>query len=688
MKNLYRSKLLLVSVIALTVLLVALDSFMLRYSPKLFWITLPLLLLSGGIAVGKLLQIRVNEYAYYDRVDKIIDNTNHKALMSFPLPVALVNNDRRILWCNDAFGSCFFRPNDDESSIDSITTEHFSMLSGEGMEVYKNGRWYRVCSREIKYNSDDGDSSSRLIKENVANATDPVHIMFFRDITGFKSLQEEHRRSKPVVIIVAVDNYDDIAGSNRESDKTFVTVQIDRLLEEYFKDKNAVLRKMSGDKFIIVTEERFAQKMVDERIKLLELAHQIKVNDRSCVTLSIGMGRNSDSHSESESLAWQALEKAIGRGGDQAAVSKGREAGYDYYGAETQRTERTGGSVRTRITADRIKVLINSADAVYIMGHAYGDYDSVGAAIGLAASIRRMGKQAYACVSRELDRSGNVKNLSEQLLGRFSEYDPPLVIEPKVAAIRFSENSLLCIVDTHIEKKVDSVELYEKADQTRVIVIDHHRKGDNEIPAVISWVDPNASSASEMVTDLLQYFGDAGNLTPLEAEALLAGITLDTKDFVMRTGEATFEAAARLRKYGADTILVKKLFATSMKSRMRRSKVVASAEMYRGFAISVVGESFEDIRVVCSQAADEMLNITGVDASVTVYPIDNGWSFSARSLGKVNVQILMENIGNKKDDGGGHLTMAGAQLYNIDKEEAVQKLYDAIDKYYNNLPQD
>lgn len=688
MKNLYRSKLLLVSVIALTVLLVALDSFMLRYSPKLFWITLPLLLLSGGIAVGKLLQIRVNEYAYYDRVDKIIDNTNHKALMSFPLPVALVNNDRRILWCNDAFGSCFFRPNDDESSIDSITTEHFSMLSGEGMEVYKNGRWYRVCSREIKYNSDDGDSSSRLIKENVANATDPVHIMFFRDITGFKSLQEEHRRSKPVVIIVAVDNYDDIAGSNRESDKTFVTVQIDRLLEEYFKDKNAVLRKMSGDKFIIVTEERFAQKMVDERIKLLELAHQIKVNDRSCVTLSIGMGRNSDSHSESESLAWQALEKAIGRGGDQAAVSKGREAGYDYYGAETQRTERTGGSVRTRITADRIKVLINSADAVYIMGHAYGDYDSVGAAIGLAASIRRMGKQAYACVSRELDRSGNVKNLSEQLLGRFSEYDPPLVIEPKVAAIRFSENSLLCIVDTHIEKKVDSVELYEKADQTRVIVIDHHRKADNEIPAVISWVDPNASSASEMVTDLLQYFGDSGNLTPLEAEALLAGITLDTKDFVMRTGEATFEAAARLRKYGADTILVKKLFATSMKSRMRRSKVVASAEMYRGFAIAVVGESFEDIRVVCSQAADEMLNITGVDASVTVYPIDNGWSFSARSLGKVNVQVLMENIGNKKDDGGGHLTMAGAQLYNIDKEEAVQKLYDAIDKYYNNLPQD
>lgn len=686
MKNLYRSKLLLASVIALAVLLVVLDGSMLEYSPKLFWITMPLLLLSGGLAVGKLLQIRVNEYAYYDRLDRMIDNANHKALMSFPLPVALVNNDRRIQWVNDAFSSCFFRLTEDESSIDSITTEHFSMLSGDGLEIYKNGRWYRVCCREITYNSDSDSSNGKLIKESVAKATDPVYVMFFRDITGFKSLQEEHRRSKPVVIIISVDNFDDIAGSGRESDKTFVSVQIDRLLEDYFSDKNAVLRKISGDKFLVVTEERFVQKMTDERIKLLEMARQIHVNDRNAVTLSIGIGRYASNLSESESYAWQALDKAIGRGGDQAAVRK--ESGYDYFGAETQRTDRSGSSVRTRVTADRIKVLINSADAVYIMGHSYGDYDSVGAAIGLAASIRRMGKQAYACVSRELDRSGNVKNLSEPLLTRFSEYDPPLVIEPKVAAVRFTESSLLFIVDTHIEKKVDSRELFEAADPTRIVVIDHHRKADNEISAVISWVDPNASSASEMVTDLLQYFGEAGNLQPLEAEALLAGITLDTKDFVMRTGAVTFEAAARLRKFGANTILVKKLFATSMKNRMRRSKVVSAAEMYRGFAISVVDESFEDIRVVCSQAADEMLNINGVDASVTVYPIENGWSYSARSLGGVNVQVLMENIGNKKDDGGGHLTMAGAQLYNITKEEAVQKLYDAIDKYYNNLPQD
>lgn len=686
MKNYYRSNILLALVLTLVVCLVVMDVMLFSDKPMTFWISLPLLILVSGMTLGKLLRIRLNEYSYYDRLDKSIDNANHKALMSFPLPVALVNDERRILWCNDGFVNAFFRPSDEESSLDILTSEHLSLFVGDGREVKINGRWYRLTAREVVYAADTNDSSRKLLQNAEIDSASKVNILYFTDITLFKSLQEEHKRSKPVVLIISVDNYDDSLGTNRESDKTFISVQIDRLLEEYFSAMNAVMRKITGDKFIVVVEERFVQKMIDERMKLLEQARQIKVNDRTVVTLSIGVGRTAANLSESESFAWQALDKAIGRGGDQAVVRK--ESGYDYFGAETQRTERNGSSVRTRITADRIKVLINSADAVYIMGHGYGDFDSVGAAIGLASAIRRMGKQAYACVSRELDRNGNVKNLSEQLLVRFSEYDPPLVIEPKIACVRFTESSLLVIVDTHIEKKVDSPELFGMADPSHVVVIDHHRKADNEIQAVISWVDPNASSASEMVTDLLQYFGDAGTLQPLEAEALLAGITLDTKDFVMRTGEATFEAAARLRKFGADTILVKKLFATPMKSRMRKSAVISSAEMYRGFAISVVDESFEDIRVVCSQAADEMLNITDVDAAVTVYPIENGWSYSARSLGKINVQVLMENIGNKKDDGGGHLTMAGAQLYNIGKDEAVQKLREAIDSYYDNLPQD
>ncbi|MBQ4165582.1 MAG: hypothetical protein IJD85_04595, partial [Oscillospiraceae bacterium] len=206
--------------------------------------------------------------------------------------------------------------------------------------------------------------------------------------------------------------------------------------------------------------------------------------------------------------------------------------------------------------------------------------------------------------------------------------------------------------------------------------------------AGIMWQDPNASSAAELVTELIQYFGVNPILTPLEAEALLAGITLDTKDFVMRSGVSTFEAAAFLKKMGADTVSVKNLFATSMQSKAKKAEIISAAEIYRSCAIALVDEEFPDMRVICSQAADEMLFISGVDASFTVYPIENGgWAFSARSLGKINVQIIMESLGNKKDDGGGHQTMAGAQLYELSDTEAIRKLYEAIDAYFDSLSQ-
>ena len=291
MKNFYRSNILLALVLALVICLVAMDIILFSDQPGAFWISLPLLILVSGLTLGKLLQIRLNEYAYYDRLDKSIDNANHKALMSFPLPVALVNDERRILWCNDGFTNAFFRPSEDESSLDVLTTEHLSLFAGDGREVRINGRWYRVTARDVVYSAETKDSSRRLIQTSAIDSANKVNILYFTDITGFKSLQEEYRRSKPVVLIISVDNYDDALGTGRESDKTFVSVQIDRLLEEYFSGMNAVLRKITGDKFIVVVEERFVQKMIDERVKLLEQARQIKVNDRTVVTLSIGVGR-------------------------------------------------------------------------------------------------------------------------------------------------------------------------------------------------------------------------------------------------------------------------------------------------------------------------------------------------------------------------------------------------------------
>lgn len=677
MRNFYKSNILLALVGALIVCLLILDGILFADEPYMFWLTLPVLLLVSGLCVGKLIQIRRNEYCYFEQLNATIDSSNRVALCSFPLPVALVNENRIIVWCNESFIRCFYKPDEEDNSLDFVTEEPVEMFIGEGREIEYEGRNYRVYARVPQFTPDEGENAKKGVE--VLDSINQITMLFFEDITDFNRLQEEHRMSKPMAMIVMVDNYEELLSGSKESEKAYVTIQIDRLMEEYFTEKRAVLQKLSADRFLVVIEERFVREMIFDKMRILDLAREIKVTDRTTVTLSIGIGRTASTLAESENYARQALSMALGRGGDQAAIKT--ESGFHFYGAVTQGTGRYS-KVKTRIMADDIKMVVRTADVVYIMGHSYGDFDSVGSAIGLASAIRKMGVHAYAVVNKEF-------NASKELIERFSDYETPIVIEPEVAKIGFTRSSLLIIVDTHIIKKLDDKELFEKANPEQIVIIDHHRLSTGAIEdAGIMWQDPNASSASELVTELIQYFGINPILTPLEAEALLAGITLDTKDFVMRAGVSTFEAAAFLKKMGADTVSVKNLFSTSMQSKAKKAEIVSNAEIYRSCAITLVDESFPDMRIICSQAADEMLYISGVDASFTVYPIENsGWAFSARSLGKINVQIIMESLGNKKDDGGGHQTMAGAQLYDISDTEAVRKLYEAIDAYYDNLSQ-
>jgi len=677
LKNFYKSNILLALVGALIVCLLILDGMLFADEPYLFWLSLPILLLISGLAVGKLMQIRRNEYCYFEQLNGTIDSSNRVALCSFPLPVALVNENRVIVWCNERFNECFYKPDEDDNLLDFVTEEPMEMFIGEGREIEYEGRHYRVYARVPQFTPDENENTKKGAE--VLESINQITMLFFEDITDFKGLQEEHRMSKTMAMIVMVDNYEELLSGSKESEKAYVTIQIDRLLEEYFTEKKAVLQKLSSDRFLVIIEERYVREMIFDKMKILDLAREINVTDRTTVTLSIGIGRTAQTLAESENYARQALSMALGRGGDQAAIKT--ESGFHFYGAVTQGTGRYS-RVKTRIMADDIKMVVRTADTVYVMGHSYGDFDSVGSAIGLACAIRKLGVQSFAVVNKEL-------NSAKELIERFNDYETPVVIEPDVAKLGFTKKSLLIIVDTHIIKKLDDKELYEKATAEQIVIIDHHRLSAGAIEdAGIMWQDPNASSAAELVTELVQYFGVNPILTPLEAEALLAGITLDTKDFVMRAGVSTFEAAAFLKKMGADTVSVKSLFSTTMQSKAQKADIVSSAEIYRGCAIAMVDESFPEMRVICSQAADEMLYISGVDASFTVYPIgDNGWAFSARSLGKINVQIIMESLGNKKDDGGGHQTMAGAQLYDISENEAIRKLYEAIDAYFDSLSQ-
>ncbi len=681
MKNFYKSNILLAAVGALIICLLTLDAILFREEPIIFWMSLPILLLVSGLAVGKLIQIRRNEFCYFEQLNDTIDSSNRVALCSFPLPVALVNDNRLIVWSNESFRESFYKPNEEDNSLDFVTEEPVEMFIGEGREIVFEGRTYRVYARIPQFTPDEATGDVKKPAEIPENV-DHITMLFFDDITDFKGLQEEHRMSKPMVMIVMVDNYEEMFNDSKESEKAYITIQLDRLLEEYFTERNAVLQKLSADRFMVVIEERYVREMIYTKINLLDKAREIKITDRTTVTLSIGIGRNAATLAESESYARQALSMALGRGGDQAAIKT--EAGFHFYGAVTQGTARYS-RVKTRIMADDIKMAARTADSVYIMGHSFGDFDSIGSAIGLASAVRKLGIPAYAVVNKEL-------NASKTLLERFEHYEQPIVIEPEEARQKFTKSSLLIVVDTHIIKKLEDKELYDMAESDHLVVIDHHRLSTGAIEnAGIMWQDPNVSSASEMVTELIQYFGVNQILQPLEAEALLAGITLDTKNFVMRAGVSTFEAAAFLRKMGADTVSVKGLFDISMQSKAKRSEIVSASEIYRSCAVSIVDEEFPDMRVTCSQAADEMLSISGVDASFTVYPISNGemkgWSFSARSLGKINVQLIMESLGNKKDDGGGHSTMAGAQLYELNASEAIQRLYEAIDSYYDSLSQ-
>ena len=679
MRNFYKSNVLLAAVCALIIILIGVDIYVFRHEPLIFWVMLPILLGVSGLALGKLLQIRQSEYWYFEQLSEEIRGTDSMSLISFPLPICVLDSDRSVIWSNDCFNETFFTPDEDRCSIDEVTDMPLELFGSEGREIRFGERWFRVYSSPHEFTVDSRITEKQLFDKD--DRVEKITMLVFRENTDYKHLKETHELSRPVVMIAMVDNYEELLSGAKESDRASVTIEIDKKMEEYFADKHAVLQKITGDKFMILLEERYLREMIKDKMSLINQMHEIIVRERQNVTMSIGVGTTAQSLSQSERYAREMLDKALDRGGDQALVKTA--SGFDAFGAVSKGKERTG-KVKIRLAAEEIKNLIVTSDTVYIMGHSYGDFDSAGAAIGLTCAIRRMGKPAYT-VARFRDDS---KTNAKALFDKFMDYDTPVVIEPNEAEQWISPKSALFIVDTHILKRLEDPELYEIAQKDRVVIIDHHRLSAGAITEYgVKCHESNASSASELVTEIIQYLSSDVILKPLEAEALLAGITLDTRDFVMRAGVSTFEAAAYLKKLGADTISVKKLFDTSIESKSKKAQIVSSAKVYRGrCAIAVVDKNDTGLRVLCSQAADEMLYIRNVDASFTVYPIENGWSISARSLGKVNVQVIMESMGNKVDDGGGHQTMAGAQLYECTVDEAVQKLHSAIDEYFSNAP--
>ncbi len=640
-----------ISLIAFMLIMVVFTAMAAVYDKRIFAIQLVITLAAVAFGIWRLFSARRDSRKFLEYLGGRLGAVRSDALIKFPMPVAVTDESGTIIWTNSLFhedvmkgDECFGKPVDEV--FENYDFE--KVFAPGGCEVICHGGSYSVCA-----------TSSEDLGEK-------LFALYLIDKTNERRTEKLYDESRPAVLSIALDNLEELFANCRESEKSWIKGEVEKLFEDFITENKAFLKRNSSSKYVAVVEEKYLRKMEEERFSILDRARKILTSEELPVTLSIGVARGDYSLDKLNEFSLQALEMALGRGGDQAAVKNVN--GYEFYGGYAKGVEKRT-KVKTRVIGAALADLIESSSNVLVMGHRFGDLDCIGAAIGMAEGARDMEKDARIVVNRETCLAKTLIDKTEKA-GTLE-----LFISPDEALSLINDDTLLIVVDTHLRSLLESQDIYAKC--RNVVVIDHHRRMVGSIDnAVIFYHEPYASSASEMVTELLQYLDNRCKVTKAEAEALLAGIMLDTKSFSMRAGVRTFEAAAFLKKAGADTVKVKELFSGSLQSYQHRSKIVSTAEIYRGCAVSFA-KSYDDIGLVAPQAADELLTINGVASSVVMYKTPVGVSFSARSLGGMNVQVIMETLG-----GGGHQTMAGAQVPDITPQEAKEKLLAAIDDYY------
>ena len=499
----------------------------------------------------------------------------------------------------------------------------------------------------------------------VPGDTETMTLVVFNEETALRRVEAEYKASRPGYLVFLVDGYDDVFSDMLDSERARLLEGINRVLEEIIGRGTGFLRRVASGRYIAVVEERQLEQFSKRSYDVLD---KIRALDPSVnLSLSIGIGRGAKTLREAQDMAVQALDMAQGRGGDQAAEMT--PDGFTFYGGVSHGVEKRS-KVRSRIVADQLVKLIKEADHVVIMGHRMSDLDAIGSAEGVLRICKICDVPAVIAVRRDATLASSLINA---LVAAGQEDD---FIDPKGALPIISKRTLCIVVDTYQVNLVESKEILEKCG--KVAVIDHHRKGVGfiENPALVCH-EPYSSSASELVTELLQYVGERDDKpNRVEAEGLLAGIMLDTRDFTLHTGVRTFEAAAALRRYGAETERVRQLFDVTMVEYNAKADLVEAAQMYKNCAVSVSGEVPPEARVAIAQAANDLLTIQNVEASFVAVQVGTGVNISARSLGAVNVQVIMESLG-----GGGHQTMAAAQLKHITPEAARARIQTAIDQY-------
>ena len=599
--------------------------------------------LSVLITVVLLVQYRRWLMQVMVRLTDTLTPQQRQALEDYPMPVAILSGEAEILFGNQRF------LRDVAKQQDIIGSNAVDLLVG-------------LTVRDLRRKNDmDIRCEGSSYTTYVYPCDDGNFVLYFCENTALKEIAAEYTASRPVALLICIDNLEEAARNLREGERTRIAGQIETMLDDWISRPGGVLRKFGSDRFMAIIECRHLNDMTKERFAILDNVRKSFAEVKPGITVSIGVGQGK-SLQECERMAKQALEMALARGGDQAAIKTAN--GYDFYGGRSKGVERRT-KVRTRVMANALRDLMVGSDTVFVMGHRLSDLDSLGSAIALSAAARRLGIPSYVVVNSD-------SSMAEELIRRYTdEGQKDLFMEPEDALLEITNRSLLIITDTHTEGMLDSPELFRAA--TRVAIIDHHRKMANAITgAELEYQESSSSSACELVAELLPYIGD-DLIAKQDAEALLSGIMLDTRNFVLRTGVRTFEAAAQLRRLGADTVSVKRMFSDSLVLYRKKCELVSNARIYHRIAIASTQEDCTGKRTAAAQAADELMSIHGTVASFVIFPSGSDVNISARSYGEFNVQLIMEAMG-----GGGHMTMAGTQVPNETVKQVEQRLVETL----------
>ena len=576
-----------------------------------------------------------------------------------PLPAMMVRlSDGGIVWVNDRL----LRLLDFSDTMQEKYLEDFLpgfstdwLLAGKNeypYDVTLISRRYRVHGTVIRTDE---------------NRREPLAALYFSDLTELYQVRDEYIRSRPVVSIILVDNYDELTKNLTESAISTLNAKLGDTITQWSESYNGLLRKLEKNRFLFIFEKRDLTRAEADKFSLVEDIHNVVSPSGLQASISFGLGVDGANFEESYNFAALGIEMALSRGGDQAVIKD--RFNFTFYGGRNKESDYRS-KVRSRVTANSLMELIAQSSHVFIMGHKNADLDSVGAAVGMGCLCRKKGKKFNIVLDLENNAS---KKLIEEVQA-VSEYKD-VFISGQEALLTCDNRSILIVVDTNRPDQVESKPLLEAI--SKVCVVDHHRRAADYInPVVVNLHETYASSASELVTELLQYAVDNTDVLPIEAKALMAGICLDTKFFNVRTGERTFEASAVLRRLGADTTEVKLLLQNDFQDTMAKYQIIRSARLYRQ-ELAIAALNTGTTRVLAAQAADELLNISGITASFVLYPDDDQVIISARSIGSANVQMILEPLG-----GGGNTATAGAQVKDSNVKDVLERLVASIDKYY------